>query len=157
MGDRQPVALGREGEAAGGGGRVERLLPALVVPRGRRACPALQATAPPGWRARASTQAPPVSAKVRVEPSGPVTAIRPSSPPVTRRSPSPAATRMPASGWAATGWVSPSRGEQDGAVGEGEGGGVPEPGAGDDVGRGGDGTVCWVREGASARDIALQV
>src|SRR3954464_5348047 len=71
--------------------------------------PALQATAPPGCRASASIQAPLVSASVRVDPSGPVTAMHPSSPPVTSRAPSLAAARIAPSGCAATRCVAPSR------------------------------------------------
>jgi hypothetical protein len=70
--------------------------------------PAAKAKAPLAFTAMASIQAFFASAKVLVDPSGPVTATRPSSPPVTNRSPSPAAVRMPPPGCTSIRWVAPS-------------------------------------------------
>ncbi len=101
MGEREPIALGQEGEAAHAwSARVQ----VLTRARRRRArAPACRPTRR-SRRARVATASihrPFSSAIVSHAPAASVATTRPSSPPVMSRSPSSVAARMAPSGWAA--------------------------------------------------------
>jgi hypothetical protein len=112
MGQGEPVALGRERDAAHRRGGGEGLVPALVVSGrlGLARAPGSVPAAAHGERVDPAL----ACASVAVAPSGPVTAIRPSSP--ARDEPLAVAggDEDPGVGWACVRWVArPSK--QDGA------------------------------------------